>query len=120
MTKATWNGATLAASTACIVVEGVHYFPPESVDRRYIRPSPTHTICSWKGVASYYDVVVDDQVNPDAAWYYPYPKPAARNVKAYVAFWRGVTIVDTDDVVQWRGATASSHGAGLPVSERDS
>lgn len=120
MAKAIWNGVTLADSTACIIVEGVFYFPPTSVDRRYLRPSSTHTTCSWKGVASYYDVVVAGQVNPDAAWYYPYPKPAANNVKAYVAFWRGVTIEDSAEAVQWRGAAASSHGSGQPVSGVDS
>jgi uncharacterized protein (DUF427 family) len=120
MAKAIWNGATLADSAACIIVEGVFYFPPASVDRRYLRPGLTHTTCSWKGVASYYDVVVDGQVNPDAAWYYPYPKPAAKNVKAYVAFWRGVTIEETAEAVQWRDAAASSHGLGQPVSGIDS
>jgi uncharacterized protein (DUF427 family) len=75
--KAIWNGVTLAESDRYIVVEGAYYFPPEAVDRRYLRESVTHTTCSWKGVASYYDVVVDGQMSSDAAWYYPYPKPAA-------------------------------------------
>jgi uncharacterized protein (DUF427 family) len=116
MAKAIWNGVTLAESAACIVVEGVYYFPPESLDHQYVRPSPTHTTCSWKGVANYYHVVVADQVNPDAAWYYPYPKPAARNVKAYVAFWKGVRIEDVGGGIQWRGASARSHGSGRPAS----
>src|SRR3977135_3658906 len=100
MAKAIWNGVTLADSAAYVVVEGVYYFPPESVNRPYLRPSTTHTTCSWKGVASYYDIVVDGQVNADAAWYYPYPKPAANNVKAYVAFWKGIMIEDAADAIQ--------------------
>ena len=71
---------------------GNHYFPPESVDRRYLEPSDTHTVCPWKGTASYYHVVVRGQVNKDAAWYYPRPTEAARHIKDYVAFWRGVKI----------------------------
>lgn len=90
--KATWNGAVLAQSEATVVVEGNHYFPPEALDRRYLRPSGTHTTCPWKGVASYYDLVVDGAVNADAAWYYPSPKSAARHIAGYVAFWRGVTL----------------------------
>jgi len=73
-------------------VEGNHYFPPAAVKREHLRPSETHTICSWKGTASYYDLVVGDQVNRDAAWYYPDPKAAAAEIKDYVAFWRGVTV----------------------------
>ena len=90
--KAIWNGTVLAESEACVMVEGVPYFPPESVNRAYLRPSTTRTICHWKGTANYYDVVVSDATNPDAAWYYPYPKPAASRFKAYLAFWRGVEI----------------------------
>lgn len=92
MPKATWNGATLAESERCEVVEGNCYFPPDAVNRALLRPSATHTTCPWKGVASYYDVVVDGQTNPDAAWYYPEPKDAARQIKNHVAFWRGVTV----------------------------
>jgi uncharacterized protein (DUF427 family) len=92
--KAIWNGAVIAESDTTIVVEGNHYFPPESVRREYLQPSDTHTTCPWKGVASYYHVVVGGQVNRDAAWYYPEPKPAASHIKDYVAFWRGVQAVE--------------------------
>jgi len=92
MPRAVWNGAVLAESDRCVVVEGNQYFPPDAVRRDHLRPSATHTTCPWKGVASYYDVVVDGQVNRDAAWYYPEPKDAAKQVKDHVAFWRGVTV----------------------------
>ena len=92
MAKATWNGAVIAQSDATLVVEGNHYFPPDSVDARYLRPSDTHTVCPWKGTASYHDVVVGGQVNEDAAWYYPQPKPAAADIAGYIAFWRGVQV----------------------------
>jgi uncharacterized protein (DUF427 family) len=92
MTKAVWKGAVLAESDATIVVEGNHYFPPETVKREHFRPSESHTVCGWKGTASYYDVVVGDAVNADAAWYYPETKDAANAIKGYVAFWRGVTV----------------------------
>lgn len=92
MPKAIWNGAVLAESERCVVVEGNSYFPPESVDRAYLRASDTHTVCSWKGTASYYDVVVDNETNKDAAWYYPEPKQAAQEIRDHVAFWRGVKV----------------------------
>ena len=92
MPRAIWNGVVLAESDACVVVEGNQYFPPDALDRQYFRPSETHTVCGWKGTASYFDVVVDGQVNKDAAWYYPSPKPAARQIAGRVAFWRGVRI----------------------------
>lgn len=92
MAKAVWQGAVLATSDRYEVVEGNVYFPPEAVNRAYLRESSTHTICPWKGVASYYDVVVDDKVNKDAAWYYPEPKPAAQTIGGYIAFWRGVEV----------------------------
>ncbi|MGC8825912.1 MAG: DUF427 domain-containing protein [Anaerolineae bacterium] len=92
--KAIWNGAVIAESDKTIVVEGNHYFPPESVRREYLQPSDTHTTCPWKGTASYYHVVVGGEVNRDAAWYYPEPKPAASHIKDYVAFWRGVQVVE--------------------------
>jgi uncharacterized protein (DUF427 family) len=92
MPKATWNGAVLAESTRCEVVEGNQYFPPDAIRREYFRESTTHTTCPWKGEASYFDVVVDGQVNKDAAWHYPQTKPAADNIKGYVAFWRGVKV----------------------------
>ncbi len=92
MPRAIWNGAVLAESDDCVLVEGNHYFPPDALDAQYFRPSDTHTVCSWKGTASYFDVVVDGQVNRDAAWYYPTPKPAAQQIAGRVAFWRGVRV----------------------------
>lgn len=90
--KAIWNGQVIAESEQTIVVEGSHYFPAESVKREFLQDSPTHTTCPWKGRASYYNVVVDGQTNKDAAWYYPMPKDAAKQIKGYVAFWRGVKV----------------------------
>jgi uncharacterized protein (DUF427 family) len=90
--KATWKGAVLAESDDTVVVEGNHYFPFESVKQELFRPSSTHTTCGWKGMASYYDVVVGDVVNKDAAWYYPEPLDAAREITGRVAFWRGVVV----------------------------
>jgi uncharacterized protein (DUF427 family) len=90
--KATWNGAVLAQSDDTVVVESNHYFPAESLRREHFRPSDTHTTCGWKGVASYYDVLVDGQVNGDAAWFYPEPKEAAKSITGRVAFWKGVKI----------------------------
>ncbi len=75
-----------------LIVEGNRYFPPESVARVHLGPSATQTVCPWKGVAQYYDVVVAGQVNKDAAWYYPAPKPAAENIKNRIAFWKGVKV----------------------------
>lgn len=92
MPKATWNGAVLAESDQCEVVEGNQYFPPDAIDRQYFKDSTTHTTCGWKGVASYYTIEVDGQVNPDAAWYYPEPKDAAKNIAGYIAFWKGVKV----------------------------
>ena len=92
MKKATWNGAVLAESDQTIIVEGNHYFPLAAVNQAYLQPSSTHTTCSWKGVASYYDIVVDGEVNRNAAWYYPDPKAAANEIQHYIAFWRGVQV----------------------------
>jgi uncharacterized protein (DUF427 family) len=92
MPKAMWKGALLAESDKCQVVEGNCYFPPESIDRQYFRESIKHTTCSWKGEASYYDILVGGEVNKDAAWYYPSTKEAAKHIEGYVAFWRGVTV----------------------------
>jgi uncharacterized protein (DUF427 family) len=92
MTKATWNGIVLAESDATVVVEGNHYFPRNSVRQDALQPSSTTTVCGWKGTASYHDIVVDGQTNKDAAWYYPYPKPEAANIKDHVAFWKGVEV----------------------------
>ena len=92
MARATWNGAVLAESDRFETVEGNVYFPPETLKREIVRESDTHTVCGWKGTASYYDVVVDGKVNKDAVWYYPDPKEAAANIKGYFAFWKGVTV----------------------------
>jgi uncharacterized protein (DUF427 family) len=92
MAKATWNGQVLAESDQTIVVEGNHYFPPESIRREHFKPSTTHTICGWKGKASYYTIEVNGETNPDAAWYYPDPLPAAKQIAGFVAFWRGVKV----------------------------
>ena len=92
MATAMWNGAVLAESDETIVVEGNHYFPPTSVNDEFFSDSDHHSVCPWKGTASYRDVVVDGQVNGDAAWYYPEPKAAAAEIAGYVAFWRGVTV----------------------------
>jgi uncharacterized protein (DUF427 family) len=92
MPRAIWNGAVIAESDQCIVVEGNQYFPPDAVKRQYLRGSATHTLCPWKGTASYYDVVVDGATNKDAAWYYPQPKDAAKQIANYIAFWHGVTV----------------------------
>ena len=92
MARAVWMGRVIAESDDTKVVEGNVYFPPDSVDRRYLVDSPVHSRCYWKGKASYYDVVVDGHTNPAAAWYYPRPWPPARFLTGYVAFWRGVEI----------------------------
>jgi len=92
MMKATWRGATLAESDDTVVVEGNYYFPLEAIRREHFRESSTHTTCPWKGEASYYDVVVEDEVNRDAAWYYAEPKSGAEQIANRVAFWRGVVV----------------------------
>ncbi len=97
--RATWRGVVLAESDDTVVVEGNHYFPAESLRREHFRPSARHTVCPWKGQASYYDVVVDGEVNRDAAWCYPTPSAAAAHVKDRLAFWRGVVV----EPVQQRG-----------------
>jgi uncharacterized protein (DUF427 family) len=92
--KAIWNGATLAESDDTVVVEDNHYFPPESIHEQYFADSDTHSTCPWKGEASYKTIRVEDQVNPDAAWYYPAPKDAAAQIKDRFAFWKGVRVED--------------------------
>ncbi|HID52418.1 MAG TPA: DUF427 domain-containing protein [Anaerolineae bacterium] len=92
MAKATWNGAILAESNQTELVEGNHYFPPDAINHMYFKESGHHTICSWKGTASYYDIEVNGKINQNAAWYYPNPKPAAKNIAGYVAFWKGVQV----------------------------
>lgn len=96
MVKAIWNGAVIAESNQTEIVEGNHYFPPESLSRQYFRESNTTSVCAWKGLASYYTLVVDGKENRNAAWYYSNPKPAAAKIAGKVAFWKGVKV--TDDV----------------------
>jgi uncharacterized protein (DUF427 family) len=92
MVKAMWNGAVLAQSDATVMVEGNHYFTPDSVRMDLLTPSATTTICPWKGTARYYNVAIDGKTNPDAAWYYDDPKPAAAEIRNRIAFWKGVTV----------------------------
>jgi uncharacterized protein (DUF427 family) len=92
MAKAIWNGAVLAESDDIVMVEGNAYFPPAAMKTEFFRPSEHHTTCGWKGVASYYDVVVEETVNANAAWYYPTPKDAAKEITGRVAFWKGVKV----------------------------
>ncbi|MGI8610357.1 MAG: DUF427 domain-containing protein [Candidatus Dormibacteria bacterium] len=94
MVTATWNGKVIAESERTIVIEGNHYFPPADVRSEFLKPVESHTVCPWKGTASYYSLDVDGKENPDAAWYYPEPKQAAARIKDHVAFWHGVEIVD--------------------------
>ena len=91
--KAIWNGATLAESDVTVVVEGNHYFPVQSLNAEYFRKSNTQTTCYWKGEASYYDIVANGEVNKDAAWYYPDPSEAAKQIKDHLAFWKGVRVI---------------------------
>jgi uncharacterized protein (DUF427 family) len=90
--KATWGGELLAESDRIVIVEGNRYFPPDSVKREYLRPSETHTVCPWKGTASYYDIEVHGKEKRDAAWFYADPRPAALQIKDYIAFWKGVRV----------------------------
>jgi len=92
--KAIWNGEVIAESDDTVVVEGNHYFPRSSVREDFLRPSETHTVCPWKGTASYYTLEVGGQQNPDAVWYYPAPKEAAQQIAGRVAFWRGVQVAE--------------------------
>ncbi|MGE0787294.1 MAG: DUF427 domain-containing protein [Sandaracinaceae bacterium] len=92
MARATWNGAVLAESDDVEIVEGNVYFPPSAIAREHFQESAHHTVCGWKGTASYYDVVVGGERNANAAWYYPSTKDAAKNIEGYVAFWNGVTV----------------------------
>jgi uncharacterized protein (DUF427 family) len=94
MKRAEWNGVVLAESDDVVVVEGNCYFPETSLKREHFAPSSTHTECGWKGTASYYTVVVDDKKNVDAAWFYPTPKEAAKEIAGRVAFWKGVSVVE--------------------------
>ena len=92
--KAIWNDEVVANSNETIVVEGNHYFPPTSLNEQFFKKSEKHTVCSWKGTASYYDLEVNGQSNNDSAWYYPKPKSAANNIAGYIAFWKGVKITE--------------------------
>ncbi|WP_156458368.1 DUF427 domain-containing protein [Rhodanobacter sp. Root627] len=92
--KAIWNDTVLVDSDDTVVVEGNHYFPAASLREEYFRESDHHSVCPWKGTASYYDVVVGDAVNAQAAWYYLQPKEAAAQIAGRVAFWKGVRVVD--------------------------
>ncbi len=92
MARAIWNGAVIAESDRCEIIEGNHYFPRDSVHGEFLKPSDTHTICPWKGEASYYHIVVNGERNADAAWYYPTPTAAAKNIKDRIAFWKGVKV----------------------------
>ena len=92
--KAIWNNEVIAESNETIVVEGNHYFPPSSINKDYIKESDTHSVCPWKGTASYYSLTVNGEENADAAWFYPETSDLAKNIKGYVAFWKGVKIGD--------------------------
>lgn len=92
MPKAVWNGQVVAESVKYETVEGNVYFPPETLKREFVTPSSHTTVCPWKGTAHYYNVVVDGKENQNAAWYYPDPKPAAKNIKDHIAFWHGVKV----------------------------
>jgi uncharacterized protein (DUF427 family) len=92
MARAEWNGKVIAESKEYEIVEGNIYFPPQSVKKEFLKDSDTKTTCPWKGLASYYDIVVDGKVNKDAAWYYAHPKNPAENIKGYIAFWNGVKV----------------------------
>lgn len=94
MKRAEWNGAVLAESDDIVVVEGNAYFPADALKKEHFKPSDTHTVCSWKGTASYFSVEVGGKQNPDAAWYYPTPKDAAKQIAGRVAFWKGVVVRD--------------------------
>lgn len=90
--QAVWQGAVLARSSDTVVVEGNRYFPADTLRPEYVETSRTHTVCPWKGLASYYSITVDGVTNHDAAWFYPHPSPLARKVKGRVAFWKGVGV----------------------------
>ena len=90
--KAVWKNTVIAESDATVMVEGNHYFPAATVNQQFISFSNHKTSCAWKGQASYYSLIVDGELNPDAAWYYAEPKEAAANIKGYVAFWKGVQV----------------------------
>lgn len=92
--KAVWNNTVIAESADTVVVEGNHYFPPDSIQDQFFKPSTTTSVCPWKGKASYYTLDIDGQQNPDAAWYYPETKEAANKIRGRIAFWKGVQVSD--------------------------
>ncbi len=92
MKKAIWNGVVIAESDDTVNIEGNHYFPVSAIKKEYFELNETHTNCPWKGIASYYNVIVDGKVNKDAAWFYPTPSELARSIKDRVAFWKGVIV----------------------------
>ena len=92
--KAIWNGKVIAESNDTVIVEGNHYFPVESIKKEYFKDSSTHTVCPWKGTASYYSLNVEGNENADAAWYYPEPSELAKQIKDRVAFWKGVEVTN--------------------------
>lgn len=106
MIRARWGDAVLAEAERTVMVEGNHYFPHEALNRKHFTDSSTWTLCPWKGIARYYDVTVDGQTYPAAAWYYPKPSPLARRIKNHVAFWGGVEIERVD----------TGHAAAAPAS----
>ena len=91
--KAVWNNTVIAESDSTIVIEGNHYFPPESIKKEFFDESSTNTRCGWKGTASYYSIKIDGELNKDCAWHYPEPSEAATKIKGYIAFWKGVEVV---------------------------
>ena len=97
--RAIWKGEIIAESESTVAVESNHYFPSESVKKKHLKPSPTTTVCPWKGTAHYYSVVVEGEENRDAAWYYPDPKEAAAEIKDHIAFWRGVDVLEGGEAV---------------------
>ena len=92
MPQAIWNDQVIAECETTELVEGNHYFPPDSLVTEYFRPSDQTTVCGWKGTANYYDIVVNGQVNEASAWFYAEPKPEAANIKGHIAFWKGVQV----------------------------
>ena len=92
--KDIWNNTVIAESNSTIIIENNHYFPPSSVNSAFLKPSETTTVCPWKGEASYYTIKVNEDINKNAAWYYPNPKEKASDIKGYVAFWKGVSITE--------------------------
>ncbi len=111
MLRAIWNGAILAESDDIVMLEGNAYFPRGSLNEQYFEPSHLHSLCPWKGIASYLDVVAFGERNENAAWYYPHPSPLARKIKDRVAFWHGVQIQEHDEVDLREESDASRRAA---------